>query len=175
MGSGVTMLYPCSMLVGEGARCDHLAIAFANKDQWQDTGAKVFHMAPHTSSKVTSKSISKAGGAAVYRGMLRISPNAHDCTANVQCDALLLDEISRTDTIPDIEVRNNDVTIAHEATVGKLSEETMFYLMSRGIPEDEARAMIVNGFIEPIVRLLPLEYAVEMNRLIEMEMEGSVG
>ena len=107
--------------------------------------------------------------------MLRISPNAHDSIANVQCDALLLDEISRTDTIPDIEVRNNDVTIAHEATVGKLSEETMFYLMSRGIAEDEARAMIVNGFIEPIVRLLPLEYAVEMNRLIEMEMEGSVG
>ena len=175
MGSGVTMLYPCSMLVGEGARCDHLAIAFANKGQWQDTGAKVFHLAPHTSSKVTSKSISKAGGVAVYRGMLRISPNAHDSIANVQCDALLLDEISRTDTIPDIEVRNNDVTIAHEATVGKLSEETMLYLMSRGIAEDEARAMIVNGFIEPIVRLLPLEYAVEMNRLIEMEMEGSVG
>lgn len=175
MGSGTTMLYPCSMLVGEGARCDHLAIAFANKDQWQDTGAKVFHLAPHTSSKVTSKSISRAGGVAVYRGFLRIAPTAHDSTANVQCDALLLDEISRTDTIPDIQVRNNDVTIAHEATVGKLSEETLFYLQSRGIPEDEARAMIVNGFIEPIVRLLPLEYAIEMNRLIELEMEGSVG
>jgi Fe-S cluster assembly protein SufB len=175
MGSGVTMLYPCSMLVGEGARCDHLAIAFANKNQWQDTGAKVMHLAPHTSSKVTSKSISKDGGVAVYRGQLKIAPNAHDCTANVECDALLLDEISRTDTIPDIQIRNNDVTIAHEATVGKLSEEDIFYLMSRGIAEDEARAMIVNGFIEPIVRELPLEYAVEMNRLIELEMEGSVG
>lgn len=175
MGSGVTMLYPCSVLVGEGARCDHLAIAFANKNQWQDTGAKVFHLAPHTSSKVTSKSISKDGGVAVYRGQLKIAANAHDCTANVECDALLLDEISRTDTIPDIQIRNNDVTIAHEATVGKLSEEDIFYLMSRGIAEDEARAMIVNGFIEPIVRELPLEYAVEMNRLIELEMEGSVG
>lgn len=175
MGSGVTMLYPCSVLVGEGARCDHLAIAFANKGQWQDTGAKIFHLAPHTSSKVTSKSISKDGGVAVYRGQLKIAANAHDCTANVECDALLLDEISRTDTIPDIQIRNNDVTIAHEATVGKLSEEDIFYLMSRGIAEDEARAMIVNGFIEPIVRELPLEYAVEMNRLIELEMEGSVG
>ena len=175
MGSGVTMLYPCSVLVGEGARCDHLAIAFANQGQWQDTGAKVFHMAPHTSSKVISKSISKAGGTAVYRGQLKIAPHAHDCTATVQCVALLLDEISRTDTIPDIQIRNNDVTIAHEATVGKLSEEDLFYLTSRGIEEDHAKAMIVNGFIEPIVRALPLEYAVEMNRLIELEMEGSVG
>ena len=175
MGSGTTMLYPCSMLVGEGARCDHLAIAFANKDQWQDTGAKVFHLAPHTSSRVTSKSISKDGGTAVYRGKLFIAPNAHDSTANVECDALLLDEKSRTDTIPDIQIRNNDVTIAHEATVGKLSEEQLFYLMARGIALEEARSMIVNGFIEPIVRELPLEYAVEMNRLIELEMEGSVG
>lgn len=175
MGSGVTMLYPCSVLVGEGARCDHMAIAFANAGQWQDTGAKVFHMAPHTSSKVISKSISKGGGVAVYRGQLKIAPHAHDCIANVECDALLLDEMSRTDTVPDIQIRNNDVTIAHEATVGKLSEEDLFYLQSRGIPLDEARAMIVNGFIEPIVRLLPLEYAVEMNRLIELEMEGSVG
>lgn len=175
MGSGVTMLYPCSVLVGEGARCDHMALAFANKDQWQDTGAKVIHQAPHTSSNVVSKSISKDGGVSVYRGLLKIAPNAHDCTASVECDALLLDETSRTDTIPDIQIRNNDVTIAHEATVGKLSEEDIFYLTSRGIPEEEAKAMIVNGFIEPIVRLLPLEYAVEMNRLIEMEMEGSVG
>jgi Fe-S cluster assembly protein SufB len=175
MGSGVTMLYPCSVLVGEGARCDHMAIAFANAGQWQDTGAKVFHLAPHTSSKVISKSISKGGGVAIYRGQLKVSPKAHDCTANVECDALLLDEQSRTDTIPDIQIRNNDVTIAHEATVGKLSEEDLFYLQSRGIPLDAARAMIVNGFIEPIVRLLPLEYAVEMNRLIELEMEGSVG
>lgn len=175
MGSGVTMLYPCSMLTGEGARCDHLAIAFANKDQWQDTGAKVFHLAPHTSSSVISKSISKDGGVAVYRGQLFIGPNAHDCTASVECDALLLDEASRTDTIPDIKIRNNNVTVAHEATVGRLSEEDLFYLQSRGIAKEQARAMIVNGFIEPIVRELPLEYAVEMNRLIELEMEGSVG
>ncbi len=175
MGSGVTMLYPCSMLVGEGARCDHMAIAFAGEGQWQDTGAKVFHLAPHTSSKVVSKSISKGGGCAVYRGHLTIAPHAHDCIANVECDALLLDTQSRTDTIPTMNIRNDNVTIAHEATVGKLSEEDLFYIMSRGIPEEEARAMIVNGFIEPIVRLLPLEYAVEMNRLIELEMEGSVG
>ncbi len=175
MGSGLTMLYPCSMLVGEGARCDHMSIAFANAGQWQDTGAKVMHMAPHTSSKVIAKSVSKSGGVSVYRGLLKIAPNAHDCTANIECDALLLDEASRTDTIPDIRIRNNDVTVAHEATVGKLSEEDIFYLTSRGIPEEQARAMIVNGFIEPIVRLLPLEYAVEMNRLIELEMEGSVG
>ncbi len=175
MGSGTTMLYPCSMLVGEGARCDHMAIAFANEGQWQDTGAKVIHQAPHTSSKVVSKSVSKGGGVSVYRGLLKIAANAHDCTANVECDALLLDEQSRTDTIPDIQIRNNDVTIAHEATVGKLSDEDIFYLTSRGIPKEAAKAMIVNGFIEPIVRLLPLEYAVEMNRLIELEMEGSVG
>ena len=175
MGSGVTMLYPCSILAGEGAHCDHMALAFANKGQWQDTGAKVMHLAPHTSSKVISKSVSKGGGCCVYRGLLKIAPHAHDCTASVECDALLLDEASRTDTIPDIQVKNNDVTIAHEATVGKLSEEDLFYLMSRGISEEAAKAMIVSGFIEPIVRLLPLEYAVEMNRLIEMEMEGSVG
>lgn len=175
MGSGVTMLYPCSILAGEGARCDHLALAFANNSQWQDTGAKVIHQAPHTSSRVVSKSISKDGGVSVYRGLLKIAPQAHDCTASVECDALLLDEASRTDTIPDIQIRNNDVTVAHEATVGKLSEEDIFYLTSRGISTEEAKAMIVNGFIEPIVRLLPLEYAVEMNRLIEMEMEGSVG
>ena len=175
MGSGTTLLYPCSMLVGEGARCDHLAIAFANEDQWQDTGAKIFHNAPHTTSNVVSKSISKGGGVSVYRGQLSIAPRAHGCTASVECDALLLDEQSRTDTIPDIHIRNNDVTIAHEATVGRLSDEDIFYLMSRGIAEEEAKAMIVNGFIEPIVRQLPLEYAVEMNRLIELEMEGSVG
>ncbi len=175
MGSGVTMLYPCSVLVGEGAHCDHMALAFANANQWQDTGAKVLHLAAHTSSKVISKSVSKGGGCCVYRGLLKIAPHAHDCTASVECDALLLDEASRTDTIPDIQVKNNDVTIAHEATVGKLSQEDLFYLMSRGISEEAAKAMIVSGFIEPIVRLLPLEYAVEMNRLIEMEMEGSVG
>jgi Fe-S cluster assembly protein SufB len=163
------------MLVGEGARTDHLAIAFANKDQWQDTGAKIFHLAPNTSSQVISKSISKEGGCSVYRGQLVVSKNAKGSIANIECDALLLDEISRTDTVPDIQINNNDVTIAHEATVGKMSEEQIFYLTSKGIPEEQARAMIVNGFIEPIIRELPLEYAVEMNRLIELEMEGSVG
>lgn len=175
MGSGVTMLYPCSMLVGEGARCDHLGIAFANAGQWQDTGAKVFHLAPNTSSSVISKSISKAGGAAIYRGTLHIAANAHGSVSSVECDALLLDEHSRTDTVPDIKVKTDDVTIAHEASVGKLSEDDVFYLSARGIPEEQAKAMIVSGFIEPIVRQLPLEYAVEMNRLIELEMEGSVG
>ena len=175
MGSCNTMLYPCSMLTGEGARCDHLGIAFATEGQWQDTGAKVFHLAPNTSSKITSKSVSKDGGACVYRGVLHIAPNAKNSTASIECDALLLDDKSRTDTVPDIKVRNNDVTIAHEASVGKLSEEDLFYFTSRGIEEDEAKAMIVNGFMDPIVRELPLEYAIEMNRLIELEMEGSVG
>ncbi|MFH1670642.1 MAG: Fe-S cluster assembly protein SufB [Patescibacteria group bacterium] len=175
MGAGVTMLYPCSMLVGEGAKSDHLGLAFANEGQWQDTGAKVLHMAPHTSSSIVSKSVSKDGGVSVYRGSVFIAPEAYDCTVSVECDALLLDEKSRTDTVPNIKVRNNDVTIAHEARVGKLSDEDLFYLKSRGLSEEEAKAMIVNGFIEPIVRLLPLEYAVEMNRLIELEMEGSVG
>lgn len=175
MGAGVTMLYPCSMLVGEGAKSDHLGLAFANEGQWQDVGAKVMHMASHTSSSIVSKSVSKGGGVSVYRGSVYIAPEAYDCTVSVECDALLLDEKSRTDTVPNIKVRNNDVTIAHEARVGRLSDEDLFYLKSRGIAEEEAKAMIVNGFIEPIVRLLPLEYAVEMNRLIELEMEGSVG
>ena len=156
MGSGITMLYPCSVLVGEGARCDHLAIAFANAGQWQDTGAKVLHMAPHTSSSVVSKSISKSDGVSVYRGMLNIAAHAHGCTASVECDALFLDPQSRTDTLPDIKVRNNDVTLAHEARVGRLSAEDIFYLTSRGITQEEAMAMIVNGFIEQIVRNLPL-------------------
>jgi Fe-S cluster assembly protein SufB len=173
-GSGVTMLYPCSVLAGERARCSHCSIAFAGDGQCQDTGAKVLHQAPHTSSTVLSKSVSKDGGQCVYRGTIVVAPHAHDCTASVACDALLLDAASRTDTIPDIRIRNDAVTIAHEATVGKLSEEQLFYLTSRGISEDSARAMIVNGFIEPVVRQLPLEYAVEMNRLIELEMEGSV-
>lgn len=175
MGSGTTMLYPCSALLGEGARADHLGLAFANTGQWQDTGAKVIHRAPHTSSKVVAKSISRGGGTCVYRGLLEVSPRARGATASVECDALLLDDASRTDTIPDMRIRNDDVTIAHEARVGKLSEEDLFYLMSRGLSEERAKAMIVSGFVEPIVRQLPLEYAVEMNRLIEMEMENSVG
>lgn len=175
MGSGVTMLYPCSILKGQGAHCDHLGIAFANKGQIQDTGAKVIHAAPHTSSNVVMKSLSKGGGISVYRGLLQVMPNAHDVTSRVECDALILDDYSRSDTIPDMKIMNNDVTIAHEATAGKLNEEDIFYLTSRGIDEETAKGMIVNGFIEPIVRELPMEYAVEMNRLIELEMEGSVG
>ncbi|PIQ78482.1 Fe-S cluster assembly protein SufB [Candidatus Peregrinibacteria bacterium CG11_big_fil_rev_8_21_14_0_20_46_8] len=177
MGSGATMLYPCSILRGEGARADHLGIAFANKDQIQDTGAKVIHAAPNTSSKVVMKSISKNGGKSVYRGLLRILKGAKGSKAQVRCDALLLDDHSISDTIPDIRIEENDISIAHEATVGKISEEQLFYAMSRGLSEDEAIAMIVNGFIEPIVKAMPLEYAVEMNRLIELEMEeaGAIG
>ncbi len=177
MGSGCTMLYPCSILKGEGARADHLGIAFANKDQIQDTGAKVIHAAPRTTSTVVMKSISKSGGTSVYRGQLKILKGAKGAKAQVKCDALILDDTSISDTIPDMQISENDVSIGHEAKVGRISEEQLFYLMSRGITEDEAMAMIVNGFIEPIVKAMPLEYAVEMNRLIEMEMEtlGAVG
>ncbi len=175
LGSQVTMLYPCTILKGQGAHADHLGIAFANKDQIQDTGAKIIHAAPHTSSNVVMKSLSKGGGHSIYRGLLQVMPQAHDVTSSVECDALILDDYSRSDTVPDMKIMNNDVTIAHEATAGKLNEEDIFYLTSRGIDEEAAKAMIVNGFIEPIVKELPLEYAVELNRLIELEMEGSVG
>ncbi len=177
MGSGCTMLYPCTILKGEGAHADHLGIAFANKEQIQDTGAKVIHVGARTTSTVVMKSISKAGGVSVYRGLLKILKGAKGAKAQVKCDALILDDISVSDTIPDMQISENDVSIGHEAKVGRISEEQLFYLMSRGITEDEAMAMIVNGFIEPIVKAMPLEYAVEMNRLIEMEMEtlGAVG
>ncbi len=175
MGSGVTMLYPCSMLVGEGARCDHLGIAFANEGQWQDTGGKVKHLASNTGSNIISKSVGIRGGMNVFRGSIDIAPNLHNCTAHMECDSLLLDEKSKTETIPHLKIESNDVTVAHEATVGRLNTEDIFYLMSRGLSEEGAKGMIVNGFLEPIVRLLPLEYAVEMNRLIELEMEGAVG
>ncbi|QQR84252.1 Fe-S cluster assembly protein SufB [Candidatus Peregrinibacteria bacterium] len=175
MGSGVTMLYPCSILKGDGSHADHLGIAFANADQIQDTGAKVFHIGKNTSSKVVMKSISKAGGKSVYRGDLKISKQASDAISSVECDALILDPISISDTIPNIKVDNHSATISHEATVGRINEDDLFYLTSRGIPMEQAQAMIVNGFIHPIVRELPMEYAVEMNRLIELEMEGSVG
>lgn len=175
MGSGVTMLYPCSILKGRGARADHLGIAFANTGQIQDTGAKVFHIGENTSSKVTMKSLSKGGGRSIYRGNLNIAKTAKNAISQVECDALILDADSRSDTFPDIRVENNSATINHEARVGRLNAEDIFYLTSRGIPEAQAEAMIVNGFISPIVRELPLEYAVEMNRLIEMEMENSIG
>jgi Fe-S cluster assembly protein SufB len=175
MGSGVTMLYPCSILKGRGAHADHLGVAFANTGQVQDTGAKVIHAAPDTSCNVVMKSLSKGGGVSMYRGLLQVNPNAYNAIARVECDALILDDYSRSDTVPDMKIMNNDVTIAHEATAGKLNEDDIFYLTSRGIDEETAKGMIVNGFIEPIVRELPMEYAVELNRLIELEMEGSVG
>ncbi len=174
-GSCATMLYPCSILRGERAKSEHLSVALANKDQRQDTGAKVIHAAPNTASKVVMKSISLNGGVSVYRGLLKILKGAKGSKANVRCDALILDEISRSDTVPVMKIEENDVSIGHEATVGKISQEQLFYLMSRGLKEDEAMALIVNGFLSPIIKQLPLEYAVEMNRLIELEMEGAVG
>lgn len=171
LGSGRTMLYPCSILKGRGARADHLGVAFANKDQIQDTGAKVIHLAPDTSSTVLSKSISKNGGRNVYRGLLQVNKGATGTRSHTRCDGLILDGISKSDSYPTLRIHEDDVSIGHEASVGKISEEQLFYLQSRGLNEQEALAMIVNGFIDPIVRQLPLEYAVEMNRLIEMEME----
>jgi Fe-S cluster assembly protein SufB len=163
------------VLKGEGARADHLGVAFANEGQIQDTGAKIIHAAPHTKSNIVMKSLSKGGGVAVYRGLLQVLPNAYGVTSNVECDALILDDYSRSDTIPDMKIANDDVSITHEASAGRLSEEDVFYLMARGLSEEQAKSMLVNGFLEEIVKELPLEYAVELNRLIELEMEGSVG
>lgn len=174
-GSNVTMLYPCSVLRGEYATADHLGVAFANQGQIQDTGAKVIHLAPHTSSNIVMKSISKAGGRAIYRGLVDINAAAEDAAANIKCDALILDEKSESDTIPMIKIKNQTAVLAHEATAGKINEEDIFYLQSRGLSADQASAMIVNGFIEPITKELPLEYSVEMNRMVELEMENSVG
>ncbi len=175
MGSKVSMVYPCSILKGENARADHLSIGYAGKNQEQDIGSKIYHLAPNTTSVVKSKSISKDGGIARYRGILYIAKSAVNSKSKVQCDALMMDGISKSDTIPVIEVKQNKLSIAHEATVGKISQEQIFYLMSRGLNEEQATQMIVNGFIEPIVKELPIEYAVELNRLIELEMEGSIG
>ena len=175
MGSGVTMLYPCSMLVGKNARADHISIAYAGKGQNQDTGAKVFHMAPNTTSIIKSKSISNEGGIASYRGMLKIIKGAVNSKSMVNCDALIMDDISKSNTFPFMDVKENAVDIGHEATVGKISDDQLFYLMSRGLSTEQATQMIVSGFIEPIVKELPLEYAVELNRLIQLQMEGSVG
>lgn len=175
LGSGVTMLYPCSVLAGRGARSDSLGIAFAGEGQNQDTGSKVIHAAPETSSTIQAKSISKDGGISTYRGLVKIMPNATGSKVSVNCDALLVGENSTSNTYPDMQILNNMVQIAHEATVGKIGTDEIFYLMSRGLTEEQARQMIVSGFIEPIVKELPLEYAVELNKLIELEMEGSVG
>jgi FeS assembly protein SufB len=175
MGSGVTMLYPCSVLVGEGAKSDSLGVAFAAKDQNQDTGSKVIHAAPNTSSTIRAKSISKDGGISSYRGLVRVNKNARNTKCNVECDALLIDDKSVSNTFPFMKIDTNKVDIAHEAKVGKIGDEEVFYLMSRGLSEEQAMQMVVSGFIEPIVKQLPLEYAVELNKLIELEMEGSVG
>ena len=175
LGSKLTMKFPAVYLVGEGAHGEVLSIAFSGSGQHQDAGAKIYHIAPNTTSLITSKSISKDGGRSTYRGMLKIHKGAHGVKSNVRCDALLLDENSRSDTYPTMEVDEEQVTVGHEASVSKVGEEQLFYLTSRGISEAEAMMMIVNGFIEPFTKELPLEYAVELNRLIQLEMEGSVG
>jgi Fe-S cluster assembly protein SufB len=175
LGSKLTMKYPAIWLMGEGAHGEVLSIAFAGKGQHQDAGGKAVHVAPHTSSTITSKSISKDGGRSSYRGLLEVAKGAVGSRSKVVCDALILDEDSRTDTYPYIRIDENDVDVGHEATVSKIGEEQLFYLMSRGLTEAEAAAMIVSGFVEPITKELPLEYAVEMNRLIQLQMEGSVG
>jgi Fe-S cluster assembly protein SufB len=175
LGSKLTMKYPSVYMMEPGAHGEILSIAFAGNGQHQDAGAKVVHAAPNTSSKIISKSISKDGGRAGYRGLVKVQKNAVDCRSTVNCDALILDENSRSDTYPYMEIEEEKVSIGHEATVSKIGDEQLFYLMSRGISEEEAAAMIVSGFIEPIVKELPMEYAVEMNRLIQLQMEGSVG
>ncbi|MDO8552325.1 MAG: Fe-S cluster assembly protein SufB [bacterium] len=175
MGSKTTMLYPCSILQGRGARAEHLNIAVAGPGQHKDTGAKVIHLAPQTSSTVISKSISFGGGISTYRGQLKIVKGAKGATSHVQCDALMPDNISVSNTVPYITVDEEDVTIGHEAKIGRISEEQVFYLMSRGLTEEEAINLVVQGFMEPVIKTLPLEYAVELNRLIQLEMEGSLG
>jgi len=175
LGSKLTMKYPSCYLLGENAHGEILSMAFAGTGQHQDTGGKVLHFAPNTSSKITSKSISKGEGRASYRGLLKVYEGAKNVKSNVVCDALLLDQNSRSDTYPYIEIDEDDVTIGHEASVSKVGEEQLFYLMSRGLSEEEATSMVVSGFIEPLVKELPMEYAVEMNRLIHLQMEGSIG
>ena len=175
LGSHLTMKYPAVYMMEPGARGEILSIAFASAGQHQDAGAKLVHAAPHTSGRIVSKSISKNGGRASYRGLVKVEPGAKKSRSSVVCDALILDDRSRSDTYPYIEIEEQDVSIGHEASVSKIGEEQLFYLMSRGLSEAEASTMIVSGFIEPLVRELPMEYAVEMNRLIELQMEGSVG
>jgi Fe-S cluster assembly protein SufB len=175
IGSKVTMKYPAVWLTGEHAKGEVLSIAFAGEGQHQDAGAKMLHLAPHTSSTIISKSVARGGGRTSYRGLVQVNKGAHHSASTVKCDALLVDEISRSDTYPYVDVREDDVSMGHEATVSKVSEDQLFYLMSRGLTEDEAMAMIVRGFVEPIARELPMEYALELNRLIELQMEGAVG
>ena len=175
LGSKLTMKYPSCYLVGEGAHGEVLSIAYAANGQHQDAGAKMIHIAPNTTSSIISKSISLQGGRGSYRGLVNVTPSAENAKIRVECDALILDDRSRTDTYPVMKIDNPTASVEHEATVSKVGEDKLFYLMSRGLNEEEAMGMIVSGFIEPIVKELPLEYAVELNRLIELEMEGSVG
>jgi len=175
IGSKLTMKYPSVYLMGRGARGEVLSVAYAGKGQHQDAGAKMVHVAPDTTSRITNKSVSKDGGKTTYRGLAKVAPGAYNSKLNVNCDALILDEISASDTIPYIEIEEDRTTLAHEATVGRIGEEQLFYLMSRGLAEADALSMIVLGFMEPFTRELPMEYAVELNRLIQLEMEGSVG
>jgi len=175
LGSKLTMKYPSCYLVGPGAHGEILSMAFAGPGQHQDAGGKVIHVAPHTTSKITSKSISKGTGRTSYRGLLKVYKGAYDVRSNVVCDALLLDDKARSDTYPSIEVDEEDVTLGHEASVSKVGEEQLFYLMSRGLTAEQATTMVVSGFIEPLVKELPMEYAIEMNRLIQLQMEGSIG
>jgi Fe-S cluster assembly protein SufB len=175
IGSKVTMKYPAVWLLGEYAKGETLSVAFAGEGQHQDAGAKMVHAAPHTSSTIISKSVARGGGRTSYRGLVQVHEGAYGSRSTVKCDALLVDTISRSDTYPYVDVREDDVTMGHEATVSKVSEDQLFYLMSRGMTEDEAMAMIVRGFVEPIAKELPMEYALELNRLIELQMEGAVG
>lgn len=175
IGSKVTMKYPAVWMTGEHAKGEVLSVAFAGEDQHQDTGAKMLHLAPNTSSNIVSKSVARGGGRTSYRGLVQVNKGAHGSKSSVKCDALLVDTISRSDTYPYVDIREDDVTMGHEATVSKVSENQLFYLMSRGMTEDEAMAMVVRGFVEPIAKELPMEYALELNRLIELQMEGSVG
>jgi len=175
IGSKLTMKYPGIYLMGRKAYGETLSIAFAGKNQHQDTGAKMVHLAPDTTSKITSKSVSRANGRSTYRGLLRVRKGATNVKATVRCDALLLDDTSKTDTYPYMEINQEDATVTHEATVGKIGDEQIFYLMSRGFTEEEALSLIVNGFMEPFTKELPMEYAVELNRLIKLEMDNSVG
>ena len=175
IGSKVTMKYPAVWMLGEHAKGETLSVAFAGEGQHQDAGAKMVHAAPNTSSTIVSKSVARGGGRTSYRGLVQVLEGSHGSRSTVKCDALLVDDISRSDTYPYVDVRDDDVSMGHEATVSKISEDQLFYLMSRGMTEDEAMAMIVRGFVEPIARELPMEYALELNRLIELQMEGAVG
>ncbi len=175
IGSKVTMKYPAVWMTGEHAKGEVLSVAFAGEGQHQDAGAKMLHLAPNTSSNIVSKSVARGGGRTSYRGLVQVNKGAHGSRSSVKCDALLVDTISRSDTYPYVDIREDDVTMGHEATVSKVSDNQLFYLMSRGLTEDEAMAMVVRGFVEPIAKELPMEYALELNRLIELQMEGAVG